>query len=261
MKKYLHLMKISFINALDYRQELLTNFLISLLIFAAMAIFWRAVFIDHEIVKGFDFAGMIQYYIVLNIMLDIVDTQLAFKLSNDIIKGNISNLLLKPVKIKNWLIISELGQLLLLVLIKIIVFGIFYALFIGQVNLTISSSFFVILLIPFSYLINANMYFIFGCLAFWLGNVKGLLYGIRRILFFLSGGMIPLVFFPEKAQRLLAYLPFRYVFQFPSEIIKNGISLEFWSICLGMVIWLIVLSFLANRFFIYSYKHNESVGI
>ena len=261
MKKYLHLIKISFINALDYRQELVTNFVISVLSFLAMAIFWRAVFIDHQIVKDFDFAGIMQYYIFLNIMLDIVDSKFAFTISADIVKGNISNLFLKPVNVKLWLIVKELGQLLPLVLIKLVVFIGGYEIFIGALDIEPLNLLVAIFILPFSYLINANIYFILGCIAFWVADVKGLLYGFRRIFLFLSGGYVPLIFFPETFRKVLEFLPFGYVFQLPMDILQNGISIDNLSKILLMLLWVIFLSIVTNKFYVYSYKSNESVGI
>ena len=261
MKKYLYLIKTSFINTLDYRQELVTNFVISILIFASMAIFWRAVFVDHDELKGFNFTGIIQYYIFLSILLDIVDTQFAFKFIKEILNGHVTNLLLKPVNIKQWLFVRELGQILPLLLIKLVVFGIFFEIFIGHFEIQVINLLGALLVLPISFAINANIYFILGCIAFWLGEIKGLLYGIRRVIMFISGGLIPMVFFPDMLQNIVTYLPFKYVFQFPLEIFTEGVSVDKLPNLIVMLVWLVVLSILSNRFLKYSYKRNESVGI
>ncbi|MBD3280929.1 hypothetical protein GF389_05415 [Candidatus Dojkabacteria bacterium] len=261
MRKYLHLIKISFINTLDYRQELVTNFAISILIFAPMAIFWRAVFETQDEVKGFTFPEIIQYYIILNILLDIVDSQFAFKMIKDVLKGQISNLLLKPVQIKPWMFFYEIGQMLPLIIVKLIVFGVFFEVFIGEFPVDPLNLLFALLILPISFTINANIYFVMGSISFWVGEVKGLIYGLRRVIIFLSGGLVPVVFFPDFLREVLVYLPFRYTFQFPLEIFHDGVSEDQLIGFVIMLGWLIILAFASNRFFIYSYRKNESVGI
>lgn len=262
MRKYLYLLKTSFVNRLDYRQELITNFLISCLIFVGFLIFWRAVFVGRESVKGFSFPEIMQYYVFLSILSDVVDSNFAFTLSENIIDGKITNLLVKPVKVKLWMIVDEIGQILPLLIAKLIVFSSFFYLFIGKYTVKPENIAFVLLILPFSYLVNANLYFMFGCFSFWLSNVKGLLYGVRRIVLFISGGYVPLIFFPEFAQQILNFLPFRYVFSIPTSIFTN--KFDFGNdglVLLGLVLWSVILYISANLFFKYSYKANESIGI
>lgn len=261
MGKYLQLIKISFVNRLDYRQELLTNLIIAVLIFASMVIFWSAAFKGREEIKGFSYEEIIQYYIFLNIVLDIVDSQFAFQVSRDVLKGTISNLFLKPVKVKVWLISREFGELFPLLLIKSIVFVSFYLAFIGDFSIRFDGLIAMIVVLPLSYLINANLYFLLGAISFWVAEIKGLLYGLRRVSLFLSGGYIPLAFFPEVFRNILEFLPFSYVFAIPIRLLENGLHLEDIPSLGLMIVWLVVLSVAADKFFRYSYKSNESVGI
>jgi len=60
MKKYLELIKITFINCLDYRKEIVTELIVGILVFAGQYVFWGMVFSDNETVKLIHFARDIE---------------------------------------------------------------------------------------------------------------------------------------------------------------------------------------------------------
>lgn len=262
MKKYLYLFKNHFINRLDYRLEIATNLVISGLVFSSYALFWHAVFRDHKTIKGFNYEQMITYYLFLNITTDIVDSKLGFTMSKNVVSGYVSNLLVKPVRTRIWMLSEEFGKVLPLIIIKFIIFNIILLFVFGHFTYNFEHLILYLLFLPVAFLVNGNIYYMLGCISFWIPDVKGLLYGVRRLFYFLSGGYIPLIFFPDTAQQVLKFLPFKYAFSLPMELLKNGFDIEIqWQALILMVIWLAALTLFAEKFFNYSLKSNESVGI
>jgi ABC-2 type transport system permease protein len=262
MKKYLYLFKNHFINRLDYRQEIATNLIISGLVFSSYALFWHAVFRDHKTIKGFNYEQMITYYLFLNITADIVDSRLGFTMSKNVVTGYISNLLVKPVRIRAWMLSEEIGKIIPMIIIKFTMFNVICLVLFRHFTYSFDHLLLYLVFLPIAFLINGNIYYILGCLSFWVPDIKGLLYGVRRFFYFLSGGYLPLIFFPEVAQQILKLLPFKYAFALPMDLLKNGFDIKTqWQPLILMFIWLIVLTIFAEKFFYYSLKSNESVGI
>ena len=262
MLKYLELLKLSFINRLDHRQELVMSLLIGIIIFAGQAIFWKAVFRENEIVNGFTFKQILNYYLFARIISEIIESRLGFKVSDLIQKGEVSNYLLKPVKIKSWLFIEEAGRIGLDVIIKV---GIYLALFIllfGSLDIKIENLPVFLVMLFLALIISLNLFFLVGCTAFMVDNASGINHSLRRFIMFLAGGLIPVSFFPEFMQKAINFLPFKYIFDFPVRALTNGMPNS--EVLIGVTIqlvWAIALWVVSEIIFRSAIKHNQSVGI
>jgi ABC-2 type transport system permease protein len=101
-----------------------------------------------------------------------------------------------------------------------------------------------------------------GYFAFWTDKSSAFNYTLGRFIFFLSGGLIPIAFFPTQLQTIMTYLPFKYMFSLPIQIISKGIPIElFLKSILIEIVWIVILWWLNSKFFSISIKNNESVGI
>ncbi|MFO7653259.1 MAG: ABC-2 family transporter protein [Candidatus Krumholzibacteriia bacterium] len=69
-----------------------------------------------------------------------------------------------------------------------------------------------------AFVINSQINFLVGCLAFYLKNINGVIRAKMISMDFLTGVMIPFTFFPEWVQSVLARLPFQYIGYVPVTI-------------------------------------------
>lgn len=265
MKKYLKQIKLSLINRLDYRQELVVSLIIGLIIFSGLYFFWNAVYENNTDIEinGYTLNQILIYYILIRIISEIIESRAGFRLSDMIQNGTISNYLIKPFSLKLWILSEELGRMLLDLFVKTVIFlGVFSIIF-ELPNISLLSIAIFFLSICFSFLITFNLFFLAGCIGFLVESAGGFNYAIRRIMFFLSGGLIPLSFFPETLQRIIELLPFKYIFDLPTKILFNE-NTDYNLIFLGLsvqIFWVITLWWFSNFIFNYLLQKNESVGI
>lgn len=262
MKKYLYLLKITFINRLDYRQELIMDVFVGLVYFAGQAIFWAAVFHDRDVVYGFDYNQILIYYIYGRIVSDVVTSKVSFLIIEQIMKGGITNLLMKPVGMIRWYLFKELGRIGPESFVRLIVYiSLIFILGINAsydpLNIILS----VMTIIP-AFIISFLVNLIIGFMAFIMTNSKSLVYSFRRIVAFLTGSILPLAFFPGFMQQILEFTPFYYMFTLPINILFGKLGNS--DILIGLVIqaiWVVLIYVAARIVLKISIKHNESVGI
>jgi ABC-2 type transport system permease protein len=66
----------------------------------------------------------------------------------------------------------------------------------------------------------------------------------------LSGGLVPLSFFPEGARRVFEFLPFRYIVAEPAAIFLNQIELSQMANIFALeLFWVVVLFVMGKLFF------------
>jgi ABC-2 type transport system permease protein len=69
-----------------------------------------------------------------------------------------------------------------------------------------------------AFLINSQINFLVGCLAFYLKNINGVIRAKMITIDFLSGVMIPFSFFPVWVQKLVTFFPFQGISYIPVTI-------------------------------------------
>ena len=262
MKKYLHLIRISLVNRLDYRQEMVASVFVGLMMFAGQAIFWWAVFSGKEMVNGFTLPQIMVYFLFARIVSELIDSKVGFTVSEMILSGQVSNMLLKPVTVPIWLFFHEVGNILVDIIVKAgIIMLIFYFVLGAQGVVAKQLPFFIVSLIA-SVMISYGIFFLTGCVAFWTDNAASMNYALRRAILFLSGGLVPLTFFPTIFQDILRFSPFPYIFSLPMKILTSPISLKDIFFGLGIqAVWAGFLFVFIKFIFVWAVKNNESVGI
>lgn len=262
MFKYLKIVKLSLIDRLAYRQELLSSLLIGMLVFCGQYVFWSAVFSETDMVGGFTYKQMLLYFLFVRIISEVVDSRLSFRINDMILDGTISNLLMKPIKIKLFLIFQDLGVIFIDIIVKMIMYLVIFVLVFRGFDLEVGNFLLFIFSFGLSIIINFNLALMMGMLAFKIDNASALIYAFRRVILFLSGGIIPIVIFPILFQNILTFLPFKYIIDLPISFLLNRIEPnQTWKGLLIQLSWGIVMwvftGFLLSR----AIKNNESVGI
>lgn len=113
-----------------------------------------------------------------------------------------------------------------------------------------------------AYVLRSVAFGIVGTIGFWTTRVdaSSRLYMAAELL--LSGRLVPIVFFPAWLATIAAWLPFRYTFGFPIEVLTTSMSNEQLLAGLARQIgWIVVLSLtLAGTWRIAS-RRFDAVGI
>jgi len=225
---------------------------------------WNSIFTysGEEIIKGFTINSMILYYVISMIVATITYCEIDSWIGEDIRSGDVITSFLFPIKfIKNYMgfqfgltVISFLSQVIPAVLIGIFFFslnlpGLFY-----------TTSFVISLIIAIG--INYLFAFLIGLSAFWFNKIGGIIKIKRVLLSFLSGGLIPLTFFPEIAQKISNFLPFQYMRFIPITIyLKNYTHTQTIIHLIIGVSWLVIIYVMSELVFKQAFKKFAGAGV
>jgi ABC-2 type transport system permease protein len=262
MNKYVQNTKLNLLKSINYRHEIGLSVLASLLIFAGKVIFWKAVFHTQETVNGFNMEEMILYFLIGQIVTDITFTSFGTKISRLVIDGTISNLLLKPLRLRLWFLTEEIGNIIFRMSTKLVVYIPIYLIMFGNIDIKLRNIPLFIVALVLSFLLTYSIYFIVGLLAFWFEDIGAINVALRRGVYFLAGAVIPLSFLPKGAQEIIDFLPFKYIFDFPVSNLTTGFQPSYFiKSMLIQIIWILVFTMMSTFILKQAIKTNESVGI
>ncbi|MBI3268458.1 MAG: ABC-2 family transporter protein [Planctomycetes bacterium] len=196
-------------------------------------------------VGGFDPAGMLFYYVAVALLGKLVrSTEMDQVVSQDIYEGGLTRYLLYPAPYAAVKYAQQVGALLPLA-VQLVLFGTLAPLVLGLpegVGITAGT---VARCAAATAVANALQFlltFPIQAVSFWTDNVWSLMIANRILSSLLGGMMLPLTLFPEAAQRVLALLPFRYLFAFPVESLLGRLSPVEWAEGMAVALgWCVVL--------------------
>jgi len=244
MGKYYLFFKNSISESLVYRTNvfiLLISQIISLSIFIML---WTAIYKEGNTVGNYSIGSLIAYYVVSTIIAFIIQgVDVAWRISDDIRMGNVTNFILKPIDYF-WSTMSivagkSIFNFSTVVLISVPFFFAKPALiheFFGNARLDI----FLLISLLFSFGIFMSFFYIIGATSFWLGTSQGINFMLRMIMMFLSGNMLPLDLLPSWLIGVNNFLPFKYMAWQPIQIFIGQENLE-WRIFIPEIVWMVAL--------------------
>lgn len=223
---------------------------------------WKSIFTytGQEIIRGFTLEGMIQYFVLSMIVGFFVWADVDKWLSQDIRGGLVTGMLLQPMSLLCQYLVFEIGINSLGILIEMIpVFFIGFIFFGLKVAPLFNFTAFLVSVV-LAFFLAFFVSWLVGLSAFWLQEISGLRRVKRTLMVFLSGGMLPLTFFPEVVQKIFHFLPFEYIRYVPIKIYQAEYSPAMVLAQLGIQFaWIIGLYFACKM--VYSKAYKEFVGV
>ena len=136
-------------------------------------------------------------------------------------------------------------------LVQLAIFSIAYALvlpFPAEVQITPQSICMTVISVAVANLLWYVHHLPVQAVAFWADNVWSLVVMFRFMANLGGGAALPLALFPEWAQRVLVFLPFRYFFDFPVNTLTGRIGGVEWLLGIAVAsAWIATLA-LVTRF-------------
>ncbi|GEM_PF-2843760 len=235
--------KITLKETFTYRGVLLLWLLGWLLSFLTMYFLWQTSAVNGR-VGSFSLNELISYYFI-GVCVVVLCGWYPFYAIHEMIKnGSVVHFLLKPVDFFWYALGFELGwhsvnTLLYLGFLSLIIFflknQLVFNLFWWQLPSFLLS-------LAMAALISLEVNLILASATFWLTKSEGLGSLFWMAIFLLGGQAVPLDFFPQRWQALVAVLPFRFMYSLPLEVYLNrGVILGLpLSLLLGFF-WIIAL--------------------
>lgn len=242
-RAYFYLAKLKIQQALTYRFDFITTFLLQCIIMFSVSYFWIAAYKDVDFVFDVNKKNMLTYTTISILMSNMLSIGIQYTILEDIRSGNISFSLLRPANTFLLYFSKDIGELFVSIFQKNIPLLLISCVFFG-LPLPASSFHFIFFLFSFvcSFLINWLLAALMGLLAFKTLSIGPLMAVKGNLLKLLSGSIVPLWFFPNTFQKVLEFLPFVSIYQFPLGIYigKYSISESIYKI-IFQILWTVAL--------------------
>jgi len=242
VKKYFTVFQTTLKDAFAYRWEGLIYFLSEFLEPLLMMVVWSTVFMTHHTVGNFDLNQMLIYYFFIFIFGTLLSVY-PENISRSIRTGELNFFLVKPINVITKSLFEELSwkivrMIFLIIGITIMLLTILHSIPIPFLNI-FQPTFLAAITIGF--LINFYIKVCVELLSFWFVEVGGLRTAFYVFEAFFAGFMLPLNLMPQVIANISQYLPFKYFYYFPTQIIMGTVSQkdEIFGILLGLL-WLLV---------------------
>ncbi|MBL8014994.1 MAG: ABC-2 family transporter protein [Candidatus Doudnabacteria bacterium] len=244
MSKYVFLLKTQLSQIATYREDLVFNWLFKLFQMLVVYALWSISQQEPE-----ELSRLFVYYTLFFLFFDSFTTaKISRWMSKDIMSGNLSTYLLKPINYPITLWIKQIALIVARVIIPIVLFLIF--LFIRPDIAAPSSiiNLVVFIISTIMCMVIWNLFVtIIGLFSFWINEVSQLQNVINLLLNIVIGRYIPLYLFPENLQNLIALTPANYLggfqiqayqgFATSEQIVQGFFVMSIWTLVFTIFAW------------------------
>ena len=267
MKKYFSILRINWIQALEYRANALIGlFAIISGLFIEYQI-WSLIFKSKNI-TNIPMSGTEQLFsfdkLIIFIFVSIIVGQVksswmtSTQMIREIREGLISKYLIRPVSYFWYNFMMFIGVNSIYYIVYTLLLLLFTIIYPGMIFNDISSIIGFLLSLFLSVYLSYCIYFIMVCFAFWFGEVRSIVVAYNLGMLMISGQYIPIRLFPEEALDIIRWTPIPYLVDFPVSI-ATGLIIDYqwlpifsYGLIWGMI--LTVLSLLIYRIGIKGYE-------
>lgn len=242
---YRGLFKMTFKGQLQYRAKAISG-ITTQFFWGIMYIYLYTAFMGGKVIDGFSISQMASYIWLGQAFFVLRYVDLPKGCAEDIINGNVCYKFVRPLNLYNQWYFEHLGYKLSATLLRFIPITIVALLLPKSLGLMLPTTVWSFLLFLLALMLGALMTSAISMIAVFLTfetlSKKGSSFIVNVLTTLLAGGYIPLPLMPTSIQRVLNYLPFRFVSDLPYRIYIGNIglvaSVKFLAIGL---IWLVVL--------------------
>lgn len=214
---------------------------------------WRAIFDSspEEKLNGMTFIQVFIYMALVSSVVVLFKTWTEWEMSERIINGNIIMDLIKPLDFQVKYFFKSLGAAIFNgITITLPVLIALYFFWGEHINGGVLFLWFILSGI-LAYLISYFFDFTTGVISFYTESIWGVSIAKETIVLFLAGAVVPIQFFPETVQKILALLPFQAIYYTPISILTNR---EITNVAIVKSIavqigWIIALGVLSRLFY------------
>lgn len=243
MNKYWVYFMVSFKNTLAYKADFIIFIIANMIFFFIYFALWKNIYTSSGIteISNYSLSQTITYYFIVALIFrfDPVDSMY---LGQTIWNGNFTNDLIKPWNAIFVDIVYTFNELLFSALLYI-PFGLFiFATAHQYINISspVNLIYFLITLI-LSVFLAMSFYYIIHAFCFHFGDQNANLGLISYIVAFLAGAFFPLAFLPGALKTVFYLMPFKFLFDVPTNIYLGKLTqVEIFSSWGQMILWTIL---------------------
>ena len=268
MSKYFSILRINWINALEYRG----NALIGLFaIFSGLFIeyqIWSLIFDSNNPPQMAGKSEVVTFdFLIVYIFLSIIVGQLksswvtSSQMIAEIRQGLINKYLIRPISYFGYNFMMFIGVNSLYIIVYSIVVLLFVFIYPGMLFNSLGSIVGFSLSLILSIYLSYCIYFIMACFAFWFGEVRSIVVAYNLGMLMISGQYIPIRLFPDNILEIIRWTPIPYLVDLPVSIATGLVSSSEWIYhVLFASIWCIILTLLSSLIYSMGIKDYEAYG-
>jgi ABC-2 type transport system permease protein len=219
---YLEFTRITFLKMLAYRLRYYTGIATYLVFVAGNVFLFRAIYAaapDAVSLGGFNRDEIVTYLAMAWICRSLVFNNIDREMAGLVAEGHIAGQLAKPYDFQAATYFGALGEMLFrLILFTVPISFVIFPLFGVAGPATIGAAAATMLSLLLAFLVSSGLNFVVGTLALQLKSILGLGRAKLVVAEFLTGALVPLSFFPEKARVVVEWLPFPAIGYYPVTI-------------------------------------------
>jgi ABC-2 type transport system permease protein len=235
---------------LTYRLNFTMYRLRNVMSFLTFYFLWIALVPKNTSLFGYTQTVMLTYVLGTAMLNAFVLSSRSYTIGDDIIQGNLSNYLIKPVQYFYYWLAKDIGDKAMNISFAVGELSILYIVL--RPPLFFQTDLVYLLFCSFSVIIAMGLYFCFnlilGMIGFWSPEVWAPRFIFMILLSFFSGGYFPLDILPEPIYTIFSLLPFQYLVYFPLQIYLHRVTYHtmFVESIVGFI-WLLLLIVLVDR--------------
>lgn len=264
LKKYLVLIRQSWLDSLAYRGEIYMQLVAWAINFILYIYLWEAIYNVQGKVGGYSITNLFTYFLTAGMVRSLVFSHIGFIVASDIKNGDLVNTLTKPISPIPMYYSIEIGRnflrFVLGFIVNVIIFFIWRELF-DFSSFSTGSIMIGFVTCILAHFINFCFMMIIGGLSFFITDSQRLLFFYFAFITLLGGYLLPIDMFPEAARDLTMLTPFPYTFFFVAKTFQGTLSPEqITNGILMQVMWGIICGITMYYIFKKGLKKFESVG-
>lgn len=264
MRKYREIIRIYLKTQLAWRSDVVFNMLFTITRILFAYLLWKIIFEQQDTVAGFNFHGMLSYYIISSFLSQLeMSRGISEDITNRIREGKFSNFMVMPVNIEGYFTAMETGIILFYLFFDLLAAGVW--IFVFKIQFVFTSSAYLIIcavvmiLLGLFFMVQLNYYL--GILTFKYEEISTFLMIKNNLVALITGSVIPLALFPEGILRCMRFLPFYYVTYLPSMLLVGRCEEEAIGGILILLCWCVFLQILIMVTWKRYRTKYDSVGI
>lgn len=225
MNKYKTCFVMGIQKAIEYRFDFFLGYLSAIFPIIIQVSMWTAIYQSTKtgILYGYTYQQMILYTFFVGIIGRFLATGFEHEMNDDIKNGGLNKFIVKPINYCFYRSSCFLGERASVSLVFFIILGIFCIVFsmLGYFKVTGYKILFFMVSLILSLLLNFAVYFCVGIAGLWISEISRIFPAISIVLSVISGSIFPLDILGSNINKMLFFLPFKYLLQFPVDIITG----------------------------------------
>ena len=247
MKFFIGVVKQNIKTYLQYNLSMMISILLQAIILLINIALFKSIYSYNGTadIKGYTLDQMIWYFTSAGFVKALTWNFVDGLISRRVMSGEMVMDLLKPVSFFRLQLANAVGQRVVGFIVEFIPGFAIMSLIYTPRFVTIASVLKFLLVVSFSFLLFYLVNYLVGMTAFAMKDNRSIGWMKMMVISFAGGAFIPLEFFPDWANRLLDYLPFKYMFYWPVQFFLNKESCQGFGVLLRVLglqlVWVVLL--------------------